>query len=270
MKIKLLIILIFTSNLLFSQLKKEIYEKFLNEGAYKYSYYHPKFQQYLDSALVYLPEDSFLWQQKAMPFFKRKKYEVGMEYLDNAVRYDDKFKYYLAYRGFIKCIFQKAYNDAIKDFDALIHDYDKGVIMDHSYYFYKSVCLLQLNRLNEAEQCLKKSFQISENWEVDLHYLELFYMGIIYYEKEEYEKAIIQFNKSLKQYPQFSDALFYKAESFYYLNKKEIAISLFVLSEENLSKGYTINEDNIFYEEYPYQIKKWMIENYKEKLEIKK
>lgn len=38
------------------------------------------------------------------------------------------FKHYLAYRGFIKCIFQKAYNEAIKDFDILIDDYDKGVI----------------------------------------------------------------------------------------------------------------------------------------------
>lgn len=253
----------------FSQSKKDIYDKFLNDGAYKYSYYHPKFQQYIDSALVYLPKDSFLWQQKAMPFFKRKKYEVGMAYINQAVKYDDQFKHYLAYRGFIKCIFQRAYNDAIKDFDVLIDDYDRGIIMDHSYYFYKSICLLQLNKLNEAEQCLKKSFQLSENRKVDLHYLEVFYMGIIYYEKEEYEKAISKLDECLKQYPQFSDALFYKAESYYYLHKKEKAIPLFILSEENLAKGYTINEDNIFYEEYPYQIKKWMIENYKIKLDIK-
>lgn len=88
---KLILILLFPSGLLFSQTKKDIYDKFLNNGTYKYSYYHPKFQQYLDSALVYLPKDSFLWQQKAMPFFKRKKYEVGMTYVNKAVEYDDHF-----------------------------------------------------------------------------------------------------------------------------------------------------------------------------------
>jgi hypothetical protein len=29
-----------------------------------------------------------LWQQKSMPILKAKKYEVGMKYLDKAVKYN--------------------------------------------------------------------------------------------------------------------------------------------------------------------------------------
>ena len=76
-------------------------------GAYKNSIFHPKYQKYIDSALAILPKDPFLLQQKAMPFFKMKKYELGIKYLDKAVENDNQYDKYLAYRAFIKCIFQK-------------------------------------------------------------------------------------------------------------------------------------------------------------------
>ena len=141
--------------------KSQVYEKYLENGAYKVSYYNPKYQKYLDSALAVLPKDPYLWQQKAMPFFKKKQYELGFLALDNALKYDDEFKTYHSYHAFIKCIFQKNYNDAHKELDTLISNYAKGIVMDHTFYFYKALSLLQLNRLNEAEDSLKKSFQFS-------------------------------------------------------------------------------------------------------------
>jgi len=75
-----------------------------------------KRQLYIDSALNIVPKASQLWQQKAMPLFKQKKYEIAMPFLDSAVKYD-KTKHWLEYRAFIKCIFQKSYRAAIKDFN---------------------------------------------------------------------------------------------------------------------------------------------------------
>ena len=66
-----------------------------------------KYQKYIDSALAILPKDPFLLQQKAIPFFKMKKYELGIKYLDKAVENDNQYDKYSAYRAFIKCIFQK-------------------------------------------------------------------------------------------------------------------------------------------------------------------
>ena len=34
-------------------------------------------QQYLDSALAIQPDNGWLWQQKAMPLYKARKYQLG-------------------------------------------------------------------------------------------------------------------------------------------------------------------------------------------------
>ncbi|QOW09836.1 tetratricopeptide repeat protein [Kaistella flava (ex Peng et al. 2021)] len=240
--------------------KNQVYDKYLKNGAYQGSYYNPKYQKYLDSALVLLPKDPYLWQQKSMPYFKKKQYELGFLALDNAVKYDDEYYTYHSYHAFIKCIFEKNYTDAVNEFDALIKFYPKGIIMDHSYYFYKSLSLIQLNRLNEAEENLNISLNLFKG-NIEPHFLELFYMGIICYEKEDYEKGIQFFDKSLKQYPKFSDALYYKAKCLYNINQPDKAFEILKKSKEFLSEKYTINEDNAFYEDYPYQIKSWMVDN---------
>lgn len=267
MNYKFIIILIIFVPIIFSaQDKKSVYEKYLKNGAFKYSYFHPKYQQYLDSALVYLPKDAFLWQQKAMPLFKRKKYELGMKYLDNTVKNDDEFDSYLSYRAFIKCIFQKDYNGAINDLDVLIKKYPKGIIMDHSYVFYKALSQIQLNQYQEAEDNLKTSTNLFASNGIEPHFLELFYLGITFYERENYTEAIKYFDESLKQNTKFSDAQYYEGLSLYYLNRKPEALEMIKKAQENFLADNTITEDNRFYEDYPYQIKKWMVENLVESL----
>lgn len=255
-------IILIIPNMFQSQTKKEIYDKYLKNGAYKYSYFHTKYQQYLDSALVQLPNDAYLWQQKAMPLFKSKKYELGMKYLENAVKNDNEYDSMLSYRAFIKCIFQKDYSGAIKDLDILIKKYPKGIIMDHSYVFYKALSQIQLNQYQEAEDNLKISTNLFIQNRIESHFLELFYLGITFYERENYTEAIKYFDESLKQNPKFSDCQYYKALSLYYLKKKPEALEVIKKAQENFLNGDTITEDNRFYEDYPYQIKKWMLENW--------
>lgn len=47
-----------------------------------------EWQAYLDKGLAIDSTITYFWQQKAMPYFKARKYEIGMEYLDKAVKYD--------------------------------------------------------------------------------------------------------------------------------------------------------------------------------------
>lgn len=63
------------------------------------------------------------------------------------------------------------------------------------------------------------------------------------------------FDKALKIYPTFSEVQIYKAKSLYQLGKIDEAEDLYELGEINGRKGNTINEDNVIYETYPYQIK---------------
>ncbi len=218
-------------------------------------------QRYLDSALAITPWNAFFWQQKAMPLCKQKKYEIGMPYLDSAVKYNK--QEYVDYRAFMKCIFQKNYTSAIVDFNTARQINGNIGLMDHSYFFYMGLCYLQLDQFDSAEYFIHKSINdqkksLGENW---VHYMDLFYMGIVQYEKGDYVKAIEDFDKSLKQYKNFSDAKYYKAVCLSRLNMKEDALKIALEGIQDFKGGYTINEDNSFYEEYPYQVRKYFFDN---------
>ena len=225
----------------------------------EFSLFTTKRQQYIDSALSIVPKASQLWQQKAMPLFKQKKYEIGMPYLDSAVKYD-KSKHWLPYRAFIKCIFQKSYHEAIKDFNHAQKENGNSYIMDHSFEFYKGLCYLQLNKFDSAEYLMNKVINEELKARNEAHHLHWFYLGIIQYEKENFQEATCSFDNCLKEYPQFSDAQFYKALCYEQQSQKKEAIKLLLVAKENLRKGYSINEDNAFYEAYPYQISKFMVD----------
>lgn len=220
-----------------------------------------KRQLYIDSALTIVPNASQLWQQKAMPLFKQKKYEIGMSYLDSAVKYDN-LNQWLEYRAFIKCIFQKSYKEAIVDFNEALQRNGNSFVMDHSYNFYKGLSYLQLNELDSAEYLIDNEIKKELNFSNTAHHLQWFYLGIIQFENEKYSEGINSFEKALKIYPQFSDAQFYKALCLKELGNIEKAVELLLIARENLMIGYTINEANAIYETYPYQINKFMLEAY--------
>lgn len=81
------------------------------------------------------------------------------------------------------------------------------------------------------------------------------YAGIIKMEMEDYENAISNFDKALKIYSHFSDVKFYKAQCLIALKQTKEAINLLYDSLKDLKNGYTINEDNAVYEDYPYQLR---------------
>jgi len=214
-----------------------------------------EYQACLDAGLQKDSTIAYLWQQKAMPYFKVKKYEVGMEYIDKAVKYDAES--WLPYRAFIKCIFAKTYREAIKDFEECIERWGDNYRMDHTYSFYIGLSYLQLNEFEKAEKYLKHTISEQKKMfgETEAHHLDLFYYAITKYELEKYDEAISLFDEAIEQYPQFSDAMYYKALCLFKQKKSQEEINLLIdQAEEFAKKGYTINEDNAVYETYPYQV----------------
>lgn len=240
---------------------EEIIEKYLKNGAWRLRYFSPEYQMYIDSAIALKPNLAYLHQQKAMPYFKQSKYELGLKSLDRAVELDPKAN--LDYRAFIKCIFVKSYEASIKDFlQAKELKGEHGVIMDHSYDFYLGLCYLQLGDFSTALNYLERSIEQTkkasgENW---VHFLDLFYAGIASQELKRYQESIQYFDKALKPYPNFSDALYYKALSLFRTGQQELAEKTLTECEIEFKKGYTINEDNAMYEKYPYQLKQFHID----------
>jgi len=231
---------------------KEIY---LKNGAWQTDVYSQEWQNEIDKGLEVDSTLAYFWQQKAMPLFKQSKYEIGMAFIDKAVKYNP--EKWQNYRAFIKCIFSKQYKDAIIDFQDYQETYGYGFVMDHSYDFYIALSYLQLSEFEKAEKLFEKDYKRTldkkgEDW---LHHLDLFYYGISKYELKKYDEALALFDQVLERYPQFSDVQYYKAKILYKLGKPEEADNVYKNAKEYARKGFSINEDNVVYERYPYQVR---------------
>ena len=239
----------------FGQSKKQqaLIDEYLESCGNRLYYHAPEWQECLDAMLAKDSTVAYFWQQKAMPYFKARKYEVGMALQDKAVSYDIN---QLPYRAFIKCIFSKSYCDAIVDFEESIRLFGNTYEMDHTYNFYIALSYIQLNEFSKAESILEKELRntIDAKGTDNAHHLDLFYYGISKYEQKKWAEAVAVFDRALKLYPQFSDVKFYKAICLSRLNKKDEYIKLYDEARADFKAGYTINEDNVVYEKYPYQI----------------
>lgn len=236
--------------------QEAIIEEYLTNCAKKcnYTYQMSEWQNCLDEGLKKDSTVAYLWQQKAMPYFKARKYEVGMKYIDKAVEYDR--ERWQPYRAFIKCIFAKTYNESVIDFEDCKKRFGNMYVMDHTYNFYIGLSYLQLNEYSKAETLFKEYIDdIFKNRQGLEHPTALFYYGISQYEQKKYDDAIKTFDKALKIYSNFSDVKYYKAICLARIGKRDDVSKLIDESKADYKLGYTMNEDNTIYETYPYQIK---------------
>ncbi len=226
--------------------------------------YSQERQLYLDTILSINHGYAWAWQQKAMPLFKQRKYSLAIPFLDSAVRYQKNVEW-LEYRGFMRCIFIKDYQGAINDFEQCRPLNRVGFVMDHSYDFYEGLSFLMLNRFPEAEKLIARSIADGEKRSSEAHFLEYFYLGIVRMELNKTDEAIASLNLALKYYPCFSDAFFYLALCKQKKNDYTSAAELYKKGYACKKQGYTINEDNVIYEWYPYQVRE---EEYRAKLRL--
>jgi tetratricopeptide (TPR) repeat protein len=236
------------------QFEEKVIKHFIENGAYKHSYYHPEWRKNFDSAIALLPNKAFLYQQQAMPLYKRHKYEAGKPYLDKAVELNP--KHYLPYRGFMNCIFRKNYRDAIADFNSAKTLFGDGYEMDHEYDFYIALSYLQLNKFDSAKLLFEKCIATEmKNYGAKyVHQLNYFYLAITESEMENYTLAVSYLDSCLIRYPNFSDAQYYKASWLKHMDKNYDSQPLLHIAYQNSRDGYSITEDNTFYEKYPYQM----------------
>ena len=160
----------------------------------------------------------------------------------------------------MKCIFSTSYKDAIADLEDCKKKFGNGYVMDHTYDFYIALSYLQLNEYQKAETILQKYVdEIYKDRQQLEHHTAYFYLGIAKYELKKFNEAIAIFDKALKIYPNFSDVKFYKAVCLSLLSKQEEATELFKEVKEDFKLGYKLNEDNVIYELYPYQLQGYFV-----------
>jgi len=235
-----------------AQNKEAIIETYLKNGAWNHHYLTKEWEEWIDKGIQKDAGIAYLWQQKALPYWKQKKYQLAISYYNKAVELDRET--WLSRLAFLKCVFAKEYDNALIDLIQYKKEFGSTYEQDHPLEFYMGLCYLQLNQFDNALEVLQEEINKQPNMSGWVHFLDRFYLAISFYELEDYKTAIIEFDKVLNEYPQFSDAQYYKSICLSKLGYKQLAKELLRQGQANFKKGYTINEDSALYEDYPYQI----------------
>jgi tetratricopeptide (TPR) repeat protein len=235
---------------------------YIDSGAAKLpgGYNNPAWQLYCDSVLAICPGTAAAYQLKAMPYIKNGEYENAFRLVDSAVVYGPVA--YTAYRGFLKCIFTKDYEGAITDFQKAQQLTPNGGEMDHTYKFYEALCNLELGNYAAAETLFNEDIFIQTGGDKTKrpHYNTLLYVGILYYEMKNDPRAKEYLLKCIDYFQKLPEAnyylaLVYEREGNNVLKKKYLEIA-----RQSLKEGLTMNEDNLYYANYPHQVTLYEVE----------
>lgn len=240
--------------------RDSLVEKYIDSGAEKHWYNNPQWLLYCDSLIAICPNIAIAYQHKAIPFIKNGEYEKAFELEDQAVILEPKM--HTSYRGFLKCIFTKDYEGAIIDFQKAQQLVPNSYEMDHNFLFYEGLCNLELGNYSKAEENLKKDVFIQTGGDTSKtpHFNTLFYLGVLYFEMKNYSSAKKYLLKCIGVYKQHPDAnyylgLIYKKEKNFTLEEKYLQVA-----KQAFEKEYEINEDNIYYANYPHQIRLYEVQ----------
>ncbi|MET0638098.1 MAG: tetratricopeptide repeat protein [Chitinophagaceae bacterium] len=236
--------------------RDSLVEHYIRNGAEKLpdSYNNPRWGLYCDSVLMVCPNTAEAYQLKAIPSLKGGDYETAFRLNDKAVELEP--RNYLDYRAFLKCIFTKDYNGSITDFKEAEKLSPKGGLMDHSYSFFIGLCYMELGRYQDAEEYFKKDITMQTGGDsLQLpHFNSLFYTGLLYYRMSQFSKAKKYLEDCVGVYEQHPEANYYLAMIAGQEGNKAQKIRYLDIAKKALRNGYRLNEDNIYYANYPGQI----------------
>jgi tetratricopeptide (TPR) repeat protein len=228
--------------------------RYIENGAHKFSYNDPRWGQYCDSLLAVCPNVAYAYEQKAVPLIKDGKYAEAFLLENKAVELEP--LKWLAYRGFLKCIFTKDYEGAILDFQQAARLKPGSREMDHTYPFFEGLCNLELGNYQRAEANFKEDIRQQKGpaGQQDVHFNTLFYIGVLYLEMKDYTQAKSYLAQCLKAYPQHPEANYYLGLAYRAQGSQPTAQRYLLAAQKAVASGYRLNEDNIYYANYPRQI----------------
>ena len=242
------------------QYQDTLVARYIDRGAHRFSYNDPRWTQYCDSLIAICPTIAVAYQQKAVPLIKDGKYAEAFALENKAATLDP--PRWLAYRGFLKCIFTKDYEGAILDFQGAARLNPAGREMDHTYPFFEGISNLELKHYTLAEADFKRdrAAQQGPSGKGEIHFNSLFYAGVLAYEQKKYAQAQAWLQQCLRQYASHPDANYYLGQTYRRLSDERRASQHLRAAGQALAKGYRLNEDNMYYANYPHQITAYEIQ----------
>ena len=175
---------------------------------------------------------SDVYFEQSVAFNKRGEYTKGFELLDKAVELDPKL--HLGYRGWIRLRKMRDFDKALEDFDRLdsltpnFVDAPWGEDID----FLRGECYFGKKDFQKAIELFNRNIKNQkEDW-ADIH--SFVYLGLCEYELGNYEKAITEFQRALKQSEYVPESFFGMAKAYQKLGQIEKAKENILKAENNI------------------------------------
>jgi tetratricopeptide (TPR) repeat protein len=215
-----------------------------------------------EKAIEYDQENSDAWMERSVAFNKAGDFEKGFEYLNKAVELDPKL--HLGYRGWIRLRKMRDYDKALEDFNLLdsltpnFVDAPWGEDID----FLRGECYFGKKEYQKAIELFKRNI---ENQKEDWADVQSFvYLGLCEYQLGNYEKAILEFKRALKQSEHIPESYFGMAKVYQKLGQIEKAKENILKAENNMH----YKRDDV-YNEFLNEIYMSEIQEFKQKLNNK-
>lgn len=186
-----------------------------------------------ETAIDYDQDNSDAWMERSVSFNKAGDFKKGFEYLNKAVELDPKL--HLGYRGWIRLRKMRDYDKALVDFDRLdsltpnFVDAPWGEDID----FLRGECYFGKKGYQKAIELFNRNIKNQkEDW-ADIH--SFVYLGLCEYELGNYEKAITEFQRALKQSEYTPESYFGMARAYRKLGEIEKSKENIRKAEENIN-----------------------------------
>ena len=249
-------IIAFSKNCDSRHFQDSLIARYVDSGAEKlpYHYNNPAWGSYMDSIISICPHIATAYQLKAVPAIKNGEYIKAYALDEKAAQLDS--PQFVSYLGFLKCIFTKDYTGAIMDFNRANRIIPGGAEMDHSFYFYLGLCYLELEKYPDADVHFTRDLfsQNKGDSNVDIHFNSLLYKGITKLKLGQSDSAEIYLKKCLGIYEKLPEANYYLALIYQKRKETNLEKKYLEMARKSLLDGYSMNEDNLYYVNYPKQI----------------
>ena len=217
-----------------------------------------EYHAYKDSALAICPEYAIIYKHKSTAYLKTGDFITWKKLIDKAVSLNPKEN--LDYRGWCRFQFFRDYQGAIDDIEQLekITNYHIGWCQNGMYHLRiaKALCYKMLGNKEKAISLIENQIQ-KDAYHVG--YYDYYHLGVLYYEKKQYSKALEAFKLQKQEYD-FAENYYYKALVYKAIGKNYMHL-LKKAKDKYLNKDYmydvfTHQIDKVYFDEINNELSK--------------
>lgn len=187
-----------------------------------------------DSAAKICPESPQIWYDKAVAHILRGEVASGMGYIQKAIDLDP--HYYLGLRAWNRMRYLHDYKGAIADLDALEKISGRSFVYVTSVHMYmlKGLCYQELGDRAKALETYTRgiSEQVTDKGEEWVGTYDYLYRGILRYKMGDFDGAIEDLSRQVKEYESLADTYYYRGMSYAAVGRKDEARVDLQLSKE--------------------------------------